>query len=268
MTLPLIAGVLCARNQTHYGPIMSQISESMWIEFGIVLRFVGLMNFMLFLCCPTNTRGRERYLCDFGFCFFFCFVFFFWGGGVVCVWGFFFVCLFCFVLFCFVVCWGGGVRCFVLFCLFCFFNVGLFQTFTDLFSFKFGMMIGPAESNILMPVRMTLAFIQGHGFMRNQNFCVHCIAIFSIDLDEIYCAALTCFFFFFFFLRLGIVDYEREMTSKKSYQYDACWSFEHLLVSVTVCYDFKFRLKWSELRPAVRYSECGVCLIYLGDWNF
>ena len=42
---------------------------------------------------------------------------------------------------------------------------------------------------------MTLTFIQGHNWMRNQkNFCVHYLRNFTFHLDEIQYVVTTCCF--------------------------------------------------------------------------
>ena len=38
---------------------------------------------------------------------------------------------------------------------------------------------------ILIPVWMTLTFIQGHSCITVRNFCVHFLRQFTVDLDEI-----------------------------------------------------------------------------------
>ena len=47
--------------------IISQSFSSIWMEFGIVLRLVGVVNLILilFYFCPFSIQGREPYLCDF-----------------------------------------------------------------------------------------------------------------------------------------------------------------------------------------------------------
>ena len=46
-----------------------------------------------------------------------------------------------------------------------------------LISFKCGMIIQAAELYILIPVWMTLIFIQGYNLVTNQNFCTHVLKI-------------------------------------------------------------------------------------------
>ena len=41
------------------------IIQSIWMEYGILLRLVGVMNLKLSLSHPLNIQGREPYLCDF-----------------------------------------------------------------------------------------------------------------------------------------------------------------------------------------------------------
>ena len=38
--------------------------QSIWVEFGILLRLVGVMNCMLILFCLFSIQGREPYWCD------------------------------------------------------------------------------------------------------------------------------------------------------------------------------------------------------------
>ena len=35
-----------------------------WIEFGMLLRLVGVMSLILILSCPLNSQRIEPYLCD------------------------------------------------------------------------------------------------------------------------------------------------------------------------------------------------------------
>ena len=44
--------------------VLLQSSQSIWIEFGVLLKLVGLMNLILILSCPINIQGREVDLDD------------------------------------------------------------------------------------------------------------------------------------------------------------------------------------------------------------
>ena len=46
-------------------PVISQTIQSNWMEFGILLRCVRVINLMLILSHSFNTQGKEPYLCDF-----------------------------------------------------------------------------------------------------------------------------------------------------------------------------------------------------------
>ena len=46
-------------------PVISQSFQSVWMEFGLLLRLVRVMNLILLLLCSCNIQGREPYLCDF-----------------------------------------------------------------------------------------------------------------------------------------------------------------------------------------------------------
>ena len=46
-------------------PIISQSFRSIWMEFGILLRLVGVMKLTLILCRPFSIQGRVPYLFDF-----------------------------------------------------------------------------------------------------------------------------------------------------------------------------------------------------------
>ena len=48
-------------------PIISEKFKLIWMEFGIMLRLVGVMNLMLFLSPTFSIQGREPYLCDLTF---------------------------------------------------------------------------------------------------------------------------------------------------------------------------------------------------------
>ena len=62
-------------------------------------------------------------------------------------------------------------------------------------SFECLTMVETTDLHMFIPVRMTLAFIQGHSCMRNlRNFCTHVLANVSIDLNEILYSATTCWF--------------------------------------------------------------------------
>ena len=45
-----------------YAPIISQSFQSIWIEFGILLRLVDVKNLILLLSRPVNIQGRKCYL--------------------------------------------------------------------------------------------------------------------------------------------------------------------------------------------------------------
>ena len=45
-------------------PVISQSFQSSWMEFGILLRLVGVGNLILVLSCPVNIQGREPYIYD------------------------------------------------------------------------------------------------------------------------------------------------------------------------------------------------------------
>ena len=66
-------------------------------------------------------------------------------------------------------------------------HVGLYLDIYWLISFKLGVIIQIAELFILVPVLVTLTFIQGHGCIRGENFTQ-----FLIDFDEIQYAAKIC----------------------------------------------------------------------------
>ena len=46
-------------------PITSWSFQSIWMEFGLQLRLVGVRNFMPILYCPFNIQGRKPYWYDF-----------------------------------------------------------------------------------------------------------------------------------------------------------------------------------------------------------
>ena len=43
------------------GPVSLQSSRWIWMEIGLLLRLIGLMNLMLILSCLINIQGREPY---------------------------------------------------------------------------------------------------------------------------------------------------------------------------------------------------------------
>ena len=45
--------------------VISQSVSSIWIEFGMLLKLVGLMNAVPILSCLFSIQRREPYLCDF-----------------------------------------------------------------------------------------------------------------------------------------------------------------------------------------------------------
>ena len=56
------------------------------------------------------------------------------------------------------------------------------------------MMIKTTKLYILISVRMTLTFIQGHSCIKNENFGVHFLANLGIDVDEFQFVGTTCWF--------------------------------------------------------------------------
>ena len=64
------------------------------------------------------------------------------------------------------------------------------QTFRRPVSFILGMI----KLYILISGWITLTFIHGHSFIRNENFGIHFLANLSIDLDKIHYVATTCWF--------------------------------------------------------------------------
>ena len=54
----------CEKAKTSV-PIISSSFKLIWMEFGILLRLVEVMNLILILACVFNIQGREPYLCDF-----------------------------------------------------------------------------------------------------------------------------------------------------------------------------------------------------------
>ena len=73
------------------------------------------------------------------------------------------------------------------------FNVGSNSDIYRSISFKLGAMVGTTKLNILMPFWMTLITIQGHSFIKIENFGVHFLRFISLfDLDEIQYVATTC----------------------------------------------------------------------------
>ena len=52
-------------NEITSAPIASQTFQSIWMEFCIRLRLVGVVNLILSLSRPFNFQGREPYLYDF-----------------------------------------------------------------------------------------------------------------------------------------------------------------------------------------------------------
>ena len=62
----------------------------------------------------------------------------------------------------------------------------------SLISFKLGMMTGIAKLYILISILITFTFIQGHSVWEIQNFNVHFLRNFAVDLDDIQYVATTC----------------------------------------------------------------------------
>ena len=52
-------------NLKTFVAIISQSCDLIWMEFGMLMTLVGLMNVILILPSPINIKGREPYLCDF-----------------------------------------------------------------------------------------------------------------------------------------------------------------------------------------------------------
>ena len=55
-------------------------------------------------------------------------------------------------------------------------------------------MIGTTELYILISVKITFIFIQGHCYMRNQNVGVRFLGNFAANLDQNTYVATTCWF--------------------------------------------------------------------------
>ena len=53
----------CARKQKLMRQFFSQSFQSVWMEFGMLLRRVGMINLVLILSCPFSIQGRKLYLC-------------------------------------------------------------------------------------------------------------------------------------------------------------------------------------------------------------
>ena len=51
--------------QTLLCQLSHKVFKSIKVEFGILLRLVGVMNPKHNLPCPFNIKGREPYFCDF-----------------------------------------------------------------------------------------------------------------------------------------------------------------------------------------------------------
>ena len=47
-----------------FAAMISQSFQSVWMEFGVLLRLVGVMNLIL-VSCLFNIQGREPSMCDF-----------------------------------------------------------------------------------------------------------------------------------------------------------------------------------------------------------
>ena len=62
-TLIYIQGHMCKKTGTS-APIVS-IFFPLWMELGVLLRLVGLMNLTIILSGPISVQGREPFLCDF-----------------------------------------------------------------------------------------------------------------------------------------------------------------------------------------------------------
>ena len=103
-------------------PIISQSFQSIWMECGILLRFVSVINLIFISSCPFVVHGREPYL-----------YYFVWKQNL---------------------------------------NVGLFSDIWRPIYFKLGMMIRTTKLYMLIPVWITLTFIQGHSCIRNSKTSV------------------------------------------------------------------------------------------------
>ena len=74
------------------------------------------------------------------------------------------------------------------------FNVCLHSDICRSSCFKFGLMIETAKLYISMSVWMTLTFIRGHCYIRNQELRCPFSRKLKIDSDEIQSVATTCWF--------------------------------------------------------------------------
>ena len=62
--LTLIQGHRSARKQKTSVAASSQSFQSIWVDFGIQLRLVDVMNLLHILCRPINIKETETYLRD------------------------------------------------------------------------------------------------------------------------------------------------------------------------------------------------------------
>ena len=57
----------CKKTQTsapYFFCVRVQSFQSIWMEFGVPLRLVSVMNLLLILSSSCGIQGREPYLCD------------------------------------------------------------------------------------------------------------------------------------------------------------------------------------------------------------
>ena len=65
MILNLILVKKLQKKSKSYCASVSQNFQSVWMEFGMLLRFVHLTSLILTSCCLISVEGREPYLGDF-----------------------------------------------------------------------------------------------------------------------------------------------------------------------------------------------------------
>ena len=65
VTLTLIQGHRAGIKQSNVATVISQRSQLIWMEYGILLRLVGLMNFTPILPCLISIQDREPYIANF-----------------------------------------------------------------------------------------------------------------------------------------------------------------------------------------------------------
>ena len=51
-------------SENIYGNYLAKFPP-IWIEFGILLGLIGVMNLIVSLCCPSDVQGRDSPSCDF-----------------------------------------------------------------------------------------------------------------------------------------------------------------------------------------------------------